>query len=102
VGGKPAQDNIRLVDHASSQAAARLANQANVEKRAVGTQDLASILAEGKDRKTGWTPTREDLNSECLNMMLAGADPYSGALAACFFYLLKNERCLQKLVDEIR
>ncbi|ORX93976.1 benzoate 4-monooxygenase cytochrome P450 [Clohesyomyces aquaticus] len=97
VGGKPIEDNNRLIDYASSEVAER-----GKEKEKETASDFLSHLYGKVDWKTRWRPTRADLDVECLNMMNAGADPYSSVLAGAIFYLVHNEPVRQKLVGEIR
>jgi cytochrome P450 len=47
-------------------------------------------------------PSLADLGTEGLNLILAGADPYSSVLAGAFFYLVHNPDCLRKATEEVR
>jgi hypothetical protein len=50
-----------------------------------------------------WKPkTLADLGTEGLNMINAGADPFSGVLAAALFYLVHNTDALRKATEEVR
>ncbi|KAF2186670.1 benzoate 4-monooxygenase cytochrome P450 [Zopfia rhizophila CBS 207.26] len=102
IGGKPVVDNNRLIDHANGQVQARSGERNEEKGDSPNCKDFLSYLVSAKDRKTGWQPTRADLDTECLNMMNAGADPYSGVLAGVIFYLLHNETVLRKATSEIR
>ena len=102
IGGKPVTDNNRLIDYTHRQAQIRISKQ-NEEKRAEsGRIDLLSHIAAAEDKKTGLRPTLPDLGCETLNIMLAGADPFSGTLAAAFFYLVHNPDAVRKATDEVR
>ncbi|KAF2872863.1 cytochrome P450 [Massariosphaeria phaeospora] len=102
-GGKPVADNNRLIDYASREVEARIANTDSSEKEATaGRLDFLSRLVQLEDKRTGWRPTPADLNTECLNMMNAGADPYSGVIAGAIFYLVHNADVLQKATAEVR
>jgi cytochrome P450 len=61
-----------------------------------------SHLVAAKDKKTGMRPSLADLGTEGLNVMNAGADPFSGVLAGLFFYLVHNPEALQKAIEEVR
>ncbi|KAF2119541.1 benzoate 4-monooxygenase cytochrome P450 [Lophiotrema nucula] len=100
VGGKPVVDNNRLIDFGHEQVLAR-----DVEEKAgdlSGRKDFLSRIIKNHDKKTGWQPTQADLDTESLNMMNAGADPYSSVLAGIFFYLVHNPEVLQKATSEVR
>ncbi|KAF1846085.1 benzoate 4-monooxygenase cytochrome P450 [Cucurbitaria berberidis CBS 394.84] len=102
VGGNSVADNNRLIDYASGQVQARL-TRSEVEKNiAEGRIDFLSRLVGVEDKKTGWQPTIEDLGTESLNMINAGADPFSGVLAGAIFYLVHNPEALQKATTEVR
>jgi cytochrome P450 len=103
IGGKPVADNNRLIDYANSQVQAQMQNNDGNEKGiSIGRKDFLSVLVGTEDKKTGWRPTAADLDTESLNMINAGADPYSGVLAAAIFYLVHNEHTLQKATAEVR
>lgn len=102
IGGKSVADNNRLIDYASSQAQARIAD---VEMGKGCNNDRIDFLARlvgCADKKTGWEPNIADLGTESLNMMNAGADPFSSVLAGAMFYLVHNEDTLQKATQEAR
>jgi cytochrome P450 len=96
--GSAMKDNNSLIDYAYSQAQARIQQSSNVEKRI----DFLSHLVTAEDKKTGLRPTLADLGTEGLNVINAGADPYSGVLAGAFFYLVHNMEALQKATKEVR
>lgn len=103
VGGKPVVDNNRLIDYGNAQVQARTAENAGNEKGLdSGRRDFLSKLVGAEDKRTGWRPTELDLDAECLNVMNAGADPYSSVLAGLIFYLVVNEECLKKVTAEVR
>jgi cytochrome P450 len=64
--------------------------------------DFLSRLVNNEDKKTGMRPSLADLGTEGLNMINAGADPYSGVLAGVFFYLVHNSKALQTATEEVR
>jgi cytochrome P450 len=96
--GSAMKDNNRLIDYAYSQAQSRIQQSSNAEKRI----DFLSHLVAAEDKKTGLRPTLADLGTEGLNVINAGADPYSGVLAGTFFYLVHNIEALQKATKEVR
>ena len=100
IGGRPVEENNLLIDYGRAQVQERQSKGKNVQED--HQENLLSKLVGAEDRKTGWRPSASDLDTESLNMMLAGADPYSGVLAGCFFYLVHNLTCTQKLTKEIR
>ena len=103
IGGKPVTDNNRLINYASSVIESRTCNEKEDLKKGRGNQiDFLSHLVGHGDKKTGWQPTRTDLNTECLNMINAGADPYSSVAAGIIFYLLHNPDALRKATSEVR
>lgn len=103
VGGKPVTDNNRLIAYANSQVQAqKLNNDGNEKGISSLRRDFLSGLVAAEDKKTGWHPTSADLDAESLNMINAGADPYSSVLAASLFYLVHNEHALQKATAEVR
>jgi cytochrome P450 len=103
VGGEAVTDNNRLIDFAISQVEAQSGNIQSGEKDPLADpNNLLSRLVNTRDKKTGWQPTRADLDTESLNLMNAGQDPYSGALAALIFYLVHNADALEKATREVR
>lgn len=102
-GGQPVVDNNRLINYASSQVQLQSCeNKGGVKGENAYRIDFLSKIGNTGDKKTGWRPTRADLDTECLNLMNAGADPYSGAIAAAIFYLVHNAGALEKATAEIR
>ncbi|KAF2002146.1 benzoate 4-monooxygenase cytochrome P450 [Amniculicola lignicola CBS 123094] len=103
VGGKPVADNNRLIDYGMSQVRIRSSPQdENEEEKELGGKHFLKRLVGYQDKRTGWHPTFPDLDTECLNLMMAGADPYSSVLGGLFFYLAHNEHALQKATAEVR
>ncbi|KAF2711840.1 cytochrome P450 [Pleomassaria siparia CBS 279.74] len=103
LGGKPVVDNNRLIDYASRQVQLRSQDRKHSEHGSIPDRfDYLSRIVGAQDKKTGWRPTQADLNTETLNLINAGADPYSGSLAALIFYLVHNIGCLQKATVEVR
>jgi cytochrome P450 len=101
VGGKAVRDNNRLIDYAHRQARER-ASRPKAEKQEKSGIDFLSRLVDAEDKKTGLTPTLADLGTEGLNMINAGADPFSSVLAGALFYLVHNTDALAKATDEVR
>ncbi|KAL5414840.1 hypothetical protein PMIN03_002975 [Paraphaeosphaeria minitans] len=101
IGGKPVRDNNRLIDYGKAQVQARRGNEGNQKDFSNG-KDFLSKLAYNGDKKTGWQPTLLDLDTESLNMIIAGADPFSEVFTGTLFYLVHNADCLKKVTDEIR
>jgi cytochrome P450 len=95
--GSAMKDNNRLIDYAYSQAQARI--QLTDAERPI---DFLSHLVAAEDKRTGLRPSLADLGTEGLNIINAGADPYSGVLAGAFFYLVHNIEALQKATTEVR
>ncbi|KAF2465350.1 cytochrome P450 [Lindgomyces ingoldianus] len=116
LGGRPIRDNNRLIEYASAQVGARargtrnesgdwsgkVNKNGNDEEADTERIDFLSHLINKPDQKSGWRPTRADLDTECLNMMNAGADPFSSVLAGAIFYLVHNPTALQKATAEVR
>ncbi|KAL1596631.1 hypothetical protein SLS60_009279 [Paraconiothyrium brasiliense] len=101
VGGKPVQDNNRLIDYGKAQVQARRSDEGN-EKCFRDARDFLSRLAYNDDKKSGWHPTDLDLDTESLNMIIAGADPFSQVFTGAIFYLVHNPECLKKAIEEVR
>lgn len=100
IGGTALADNARLVKFCSNEIGSRLEGK----KREVSSDrpDLLSRIVHGEDKKTGWRPTRADLDTEALNLVMAGADPYASIMAAAFFYLAHNKPALERATAEVR
>jgi cytochrome P450 len=102
VGGKPVADNNRLINYSYDQAKTRT-SLSDAEKQAdSGRIDFMARLVDAEDKKTGKRPSLADLGTEGLNLINAGADPYSGVLAGAFFYLAHNPEALRKATEEVR
>ncbi|EXJ75692.1 uncharacterized protein A1O5_00199 [Cladophialophora psammophila CBS 110553] len=65
-------------------------------------KDFFYYLLHAKDPQTGDKFLPKDLVGEAALLVGAGSDTSSTAMSAMFFYLLRNERALQKLQDEVR
>lgn len=102
LGGKSVADNNRLIDYAGSQVHARNADHASEKGDEESRIDFLSRLVGVEDKKTSWHPTFADLGTESLNMMMAGADPFSSVLAGTLFYLVHNPQTLAKATQEVR
>lgn len=101
VGGKPVRENNRLIDYGKAQVQARRSHESD-EKEFTDAKDFLSKLARNGDKKTGWQPSSLDLDTESLNMIIAGADPFSQVFTGTLFYLVHNAACLKKATSEIR
>ena len=102
LGGRPVRDNNRLIDYGKDQVRARLSTNEGNDKGFRDRIDFLSKLAFNDDKKSGWRPAPLDLDTESLNMIIAGADPYSQVLTGAIFYLVHNPECLKKVTEEIR
>ncbi|KAL6704672.1 hypothetical protein ACN47E_007954 [Coniothyrium glycines] len=102
IGGKPVVDNNRLIDYASAQVKSRMDGVATEKKDNCERTDFLSYLVATTDKKTHWQPTFADLSTESLNVMNAGADPFSSVLAGVFFYLAHNPEVLRLATEEVR
>lgn len=102
IGGKSVADNNRLIDYSHKESQKRVSELK--EKKLAGSRriDLLSHLVFAEDKKTGLRPSLADLGTEGLNMIMAGADPYSSVLAGAFFYLTHNPSALAKVTEEVR
>lgn len=90
-----------MIDYAYGQAKGRM-EELREGKRIDGRVDFLSHIVVAEDKKTELKPTLADLGTEGLNMINAGADPYSSILAAALFYLCHNPETLAKVTQEIR
>lgn len=103
IGGEPVRDNNRLINYGKEQVQLRLSSNEGNEK---GLEDridfLSKLVAFDGDKKSGWYPRSLDLDTEALNMTVAGADPFSHVLAGTFFYLVHNPEYLKKASEEVR
>ncbi|KAK3215661.1 hypothetical protein GRF29_8g724185 [Pseudopithomyces chartarum] len=103
IGGEPVRDNNRLIDYGKEQVQLRLSSNEGNEKGLEGRIDfLSKLVAFDGDKKSGWYPRSLDLDTEALNMTVAGADPFSHVLAGTFFYLVHNPEYLKKASEEVR
>jgi cytochrome P450 len=102
IGGKSVVDNNRLIDYSHSQAQRQVSELRGEKQAESGRIDFLSHIVKAEDKKTGLRPSLADLSTEGLNMINAGADPYSSILAAAFFYLAHNPDTLKKATDEVR
>lgn len=102
VGGKSVQDNNRLIDYAHRQAKVQTSEVEHVIMEKGQRVDFLSHIVNAEDKKTGLRPSLADLGTEGLNMINAGADPFSSVLAGAIFYLVHNEEALQKTIEEVR
>jgi cytochrome P450 len=102
IGGKSVADNNRLINYASSQVQVQQAELETEKGNSSNRIDFLSRLIGAEDKKTGWHATVADLGNESLNMINAGADPFSSVLAGAVFYLVHNPSCLEKVTQEVR
>ncbi|KAI4952799.1 hypothetical protein J4E91_003273 [Alternaria rosae] len=102
LGGKPVADNNHLIDYGAAQVQLQQTEVETEKSSNVERIDFLSRLVRTGDKKTGWYPCAADLGSESLNLILAGADPFSGVFAAAIFYLVHNSGALSKATKEIR
>jgi cytochrome P450 len=72
--------------------------KAEEEKR----KDFFYYLLHAKDPTTGDKFLPADLVGEAALLVGAGSDTSSTAISALFFYLVRNERALRKLSEEVR
>ena len=102
LGGKSVTDNNRLIDYGATQV--QLQQSKVKAERDSNSQrvDFLSHLVTARDKKTDWHPSTADLCTESLNLMNAGADPFSGVLAGAIFYLVRNQDALRGVTQEIR
>ena len=77
-------------------------NATNKPGAAPGRKDIFYHLFQGADPETGQGYTKAELEAESRLLVIAGSDTSSTALAACFFYPVRNKRVLDKLTEEIR
>lgn len=99
IGGKAVAENVTLVNFCSKEIESRLEGKKQVDD---SRADFLSRIINTEDKKTGWRPTRADLDTEALNLVMAGADPYASIMAAVFFYLVHNETVLKRATAEVR
>jgi cytochrome P450 len=75
----------------------------DTEKQAEsGRIDFMWHLVDAEDKKSSLRPSLADLGTEGLNLINAGADPFSSVLAGAFFYLTHNPEALRKATEEVR
>jgi cytochrome P450 len=79
------------------QAAARTSIPASA-----GRKDFYHYLMEAKNPNTDEKWKHPELWAEANNLIVAGSDTSALTLAATFFYLTHNERCLEKVTREVR
>ena len=66
-------------------------NQEIASKYEQTGHDLISLLIQAKDKKTGYTMTKELLKDETVNLFFAGQDTTINTLAWFFYLIGKNE-----------
>ncbi|CAN9251030.1 unnamed protein product [Alternaria alternata] len=102
LGGKSVTDNNRLIDYGATQVQLQQSEVEAEKDTNAQKVDFLSHLVTAKDKKTDWHPSTADLGTESLNLMNAGADPFSGVLAGAIFYLVRNQDALRGVTQEIR
>jgi cytochrome P450 len=102
LGGKSVADNNRLINHGATQVQFQRSEIETKKDANIQRVDFLSRLVKTADKKTGWHPSIADLGTESLNLMNAGADPFSGVLAGAVFYLVHNPDALRKATQEVR
>jgi hypothetical protein len=95
-------DNNRLIDYSHSQAYVRILARDSKKQSGSARTTFMSRLANAEDKISGMRPSLGDLGNECLNMINAGADPFSSVLAGAFFYLANNLEALRQATGEVR
>lgn len=91
-----------MIDYSHQQAQAHTSPSEAEKQTESKPVHFLSHLIHAQDKKTGRRPSLADLGNESLNMINAGADPYSSVLAGAFFYLLHNPETLRKATEEVR
>jgi cytochrome P450 len=102
IGGKSVTDNNRLINYSHDQAKSRTSLLDTDNHSGSGRVDFMARLVDAEDKKTGMRPRLADLGTEGLNLINAGADPFSSVLAGAFFYLAHNPETLHKAITEVR
>ena len=64
--------------------------------------DLISLFIQAKDKKTGYTMTKELLKDETVNLFFAGQDTTINILSWFFYLIGKHETVHKKITAEIR
>ncbi len=104
LGGQIARDNANFVTYAIAQ----FAERANLEEKrqeigdASAHKDLMHYLLNNADSKTGFRPTREELEGDSISLIGAGADTVATSLSATLFYLARHPHVLDAAKYEIR
>ncbi|KAH7179891.1 cytochrome P450 [Fusarium flagelliforme] len=70
-------------------------------KNPVEGADLLTAMMQGKDPKTGEGMSDEMIINNLITFLIAGHETTSGLLSFAFYYLLENERALQKARQEV-
>ncbi|KAI0170438.1 cytochrome P450 [Pestalotiopsis sp. NC0098] len=73
-----------------------------VEQDSPERRDFYSFVLQNLDAESAADFRQSELFSESLFFISAGGDTVSTAMAGVFFYLARNNRCYDKLADEIR
>jgi cytochrome P450 len=76
-------------------------NQEIASKYEQTGHDLISLLIQAKDKKTGYSMTKELLKDETVNLFFAGQDTTINTLAWFFYLIGKNEAVHKKITDEL-
>jgi cytochrome P450 len=104
LAGQDARDYASLVTLASAQLEERMTRQEEQGRthQDTGHKDLMHYLLTNSDPKTGFRPTREELEGDSLSFIGAGADTVATTLSAIFFYLVRHPSKLAKVNSELR
>jgi len=91
----------RAYQHAVNQLTA-FVNQEIDSKYEQPGHDLISVFIQAKDKKTGYSMTKELLKDETVNLFFAGQDTTINVLSWFFYLIGKHEAVHKKITDEIR
>lgn len=67
-----------------------------------GRKDFYHYFMEAKNPNTDEKWSLPELWAEANNLIVAGSDTSAITMTATFFYLTRNERCLEKVTSEVR
>jgi cytochrome P450 len=108
LGNLLARQTIHDVDAFTAFCVSALAERRQVQIATVKSsgclprQDFFHYLLQKPEIEAGSEDVEVDLEAESRLLTIAGSDTSSTALAACFFYLVRNEVSLNKLTSDIR
>jgi cytochrome P450 len=93
--GDLAQSIVQFRSFAAAALQKRMADKSN-------RNDFVSYLDKARDPDTGKGLDKKDLMSDIRLLIIAGTDTTATTMAATFFYLVRNERVLRKVTEEVR